>query len=169
MGSHRESVRQNAAKARAAVTAEGLKRGGEKRRGLTAWNKGKPWSEEHRAKLKAMRQDPEYREAMSERFRGEKSHLWRGGATPAETLRMQGWEWREVRKRVYERDNWTCQDCGCKCLAKRAVRQDPKRKIQAHHIIRRRDGGSDEPSNLVTLCMRCHMRREARYAGALFA
>jgi 5-methylcytosine-specific restriction endonuclease McrA len=46
---------------------------------------------------------------------------------------------------------------------------DPKLKIACHHVIRRRDGGTDELSNLVTLCASCHMRREARYSTALFA
>lgn len=27
-------------------------------------------------------------------------------------------EWAEVRKRIYERDNWTCKECGVKCNGK---------------------------------------------------
>lgn len=167
---HKASLRINAANARAKITRESHKRGGLKRRGLAPPNKGKPMSPELRARLTEMRQDPEYRAMMAEKSRGEKSNFWRGGVTDPDDLRMQGWEWRQRRREVYERDKWTCQECQRKCLsAKAAKRTDTTLKIQAHHIIRRRDGGTDELSNLVTLCMGCHMRREARYSDALFA
>lgn len=167
----RQTARLNLAKARTKITAEsrGKQSATRKAMKIVPWNKGKPLSAEHRAKLAAMRQDPAYREAQAARQRGPLAPNWKGGQTDAEKRRMQGWEWRETRKRVYERDTYTCQDCGCKCLGKRDVQQNPKRKIQAHHIIRRRDGGTDDMSNLVTLCMQCHMRREARYSDALFA
>lgn len=168
---HREALRRGAAKARAKITPESrLKQGATRRaRKISAPNKGKPASEETKAKLRAQRSTPEYREAQASRQRGALSRNWKGGVTAAETRRMQGWEWRQARQKVYERDNFVCQDCGCKCLAKQASKLDPKRRIQAHHIIRRRDGGTDDLSNLVTLCASCHMRREARYSGALFA
>lgn len=161
-------MRDRAAYARARRTPESYKKSGETRRGQPAHNKGKPWTEETRAKH-AYRQSPEYRQAASERQRGDRGNNWRGGATEEEKLRMQRWEWREARKRCYERDNYNCQDCGAKCLGGRDARRDPKRKIQAHHIIRRRDGGTDDLKNLVTLCSSCHLRREARYSGSLFA
>jgi 5-methylcytosine-specific restriction endonuclease McrA len=50
-----------------------------------------------------------------------------------------------TRSRVQQRDGRTCQVCGAKPAA------------QLHHIIARREGGSDDLSNLVTLCGRCHM------------
>jgi 5-methylcytosine-specific restriction endonuclease McrA len=90
---------------------------------------------------------------QSERQRGEKGNNWQGGQTDAETLRMQGWEWRKRRAECYERDNWTCQDCGVKCTNK------GPRRIQAHHVIGRRNGGTDDLSNLVTLCLSCHHKR----------
>ena len=71
----------------------------------------------------------------------------------------------------YIRDNGKCQDCGVKCLSKAEAKRRnlPHRIVQAHHIIARRNGGGDELSNLVTLCVSCHHKRERRYADALFA
>lgn len=51
-----------------------------------------------------------------------------------------------IRTTVLNRDKRICQTCG-----KRAV------SPQVHHITPRRQGGTDELSNLITLCGRCHM------------
>jgi hypothetical protein len=117
-------------------------------------------SEEQRQLLTEQRADPEYRRRMSERFMGEKSPLWKGGVKPELNRRLDRAPWRRLRREVYERDNWTCQECGCRCLNTKDAKAHPKRKIQAHHVVPRRFGGSDELSNLVTLCMSCHHKRE---------
>jgi len=48
---------------------------------------------------------------------------------------------------VLDRDGYKCQNKGCK---------NKNKTLHAHHIIYKRDGGSDEPSNLITLCVCCH-------------
>ena len=48
---------------------------------------------------------------------------------------------------VLTRDNYTCQHCKGK---------SKDNKLEVHHIIFRRNGGSDEESNLITLCKDCH-------------
>ena len=48
---------------------------------------------------------------------------------------------------VLNRDNYTCQNPKCKCK---------KVRLEAHHIVFRRNGGSDEATNLITLCKICH-------------
>ena len=48
---------------------------------------------------------------------------------------------------VLNRDNYKCQYCKSK-------RKDSK--LEVHHIIFRSQGGSDEESNLITLCHTCH-------------
>jgi hypothetical protein len=48
---------------------------------------------------------------------------------------------------VLHRDNYTCQS-GRKC------KHSPK--LHVHHVIFRSQGGSDDPSNLTTLCETCH-------------
>jgi len=45
------------------------------------------------------------------------------------------------------RDNYICQNCKGKTKDS---------KLEVHHIIFRRDGGSDEHDNLITLCKTCH-------------
>lgn len=164
---HRRKLRDNAAKAREKVTEEGRSRAAAKRKGSTPWNKGKPASEETRAKLKAVRSTIEYRKAQSERQR--RGDNPRARASPRSDLLLHGWEWRERRQECYARDNWTCQDCGVKCLGGKDARRYPPRRIQAHHIVRRRDGGLDDLSNLVTLCVSCHTGREQKFKRALFA
>jgi len=83
--------------------------------------------------------------------------MWRGGKDPTDP-RLKHWSWKQARAACYERDNWTCRDCGVKCRN--------KVRIQAHHIVPRRLGGGDELENLVTLCAGCHRKREAKIAAA---
>ncbi len=49
---------------------------------------------------------------------------------------------------VLNRDNYTCRQC-CKGKHKDS-------KLEVHHIVFRSQGGSDEESNLITLCHTCH-------------
>ena len=49
------------------------------------------------------------------------------------------------------RDRHQCLDC---------KRQGLKR-VEVHHVIHLRDGGSDDMENLVTLCYECHRSRHA--------
>lgn len=49
-----------------------------------------------------------------------------------------------VRKEVYRRDGFRCALC------------DDVRGLQIHHAVRRSQGGTDYPHNLITLCWRCH-------------
>lgn len=48
---------------------------------------------------------------------------------------------------ILNRDNYTCQCC-------KGKHKDSK--LEVHHIIFRSQGGSDEESNLITLCHTCH-------------
>ena len=57
-------------------------------------------------------------------------------------------DWVFTRKKIYERDNWTCQECGQKCCN--------EIKIQCHHIDY--DINNSNPSNLITLCASCHSK-----------
>lgn len=166
---HKEKLRETIRQASASRTPESFAKIGAAAKGRVPANKGVPWTDEQRAKHMATRQTDEYRAKQSELRKGEKSNFWRGGQTDAETLRMNGWEWKKRRAECYERDLWTCRDCGCKCLGKSDSHRHPKRRIQCHHIVRRRDGGGDELENLVTLCLSCHHKREAKGAAALFA
>lgn len=52
-----------------------------------------------------------------------------------------------TRAMVLNRDNYTCQYC-------KGKHKDSK--LEVHHIVYRSQGGSDEESNLITLCYTCH-------------
>ena len=52
--------------------------------------------------------------------------------------------WKAIRQVILERDDHTCQSCW-------------RYGGQVHHILERGKGGSDDPSNLITLCGPCHM------------
>jgi len=60
-------------------------------------------------------------------------------------------DWNRRRKRVYQRDNYTCQMCG--------LRGGPygNTELHAHHQVPISRGGGHQLSNLVTLCKTCHM------------
>ena len=49
------------------------------------------------------------------------------------------------REAILHRDNYTCQCCGKKNC-----------RLEVHHIKFRRDGGTDDEENLITLCTDCH-------------
>lgn len=53
--------------------------------------------------------------------------------------------WDEIRRLVYNRDGYTCQNCG---------RGDVE--LHCHHIVPKSRGGTHRLSNLVTLCKDCH-------------
>ena len=52
-----------------------------------------------------------------------------------------------VREYVLFRDNHECQHCKGK---------SKDRVLNVHHIVQRKDGGSNSPYNLITLCKTCH-------------
>src|SRR5579862_1811965 len=58
-----------------------------------------------------------------------------------------GQTWQETRKIVLSRDNSRCVSCGEVCQ---------RGEADVHHLVPRSLGGSDEASNLVTLCDGCH-------------
>lgn len=72
-----------------------------------------------------------------------KSRYERNGKIYCET-------WLELRKEIYRRDKWKCQECGVHC------HNGPKRKIQCHHIDYNVNNNSGE--NLITLCASCHAK-----------
>jgi len=53
-------------------------------------------------------------------------------------------EGRNFRAKVLWRDNYTCQHCGA------------KEELNAHHIRKKSEGGTNTPKNGITLCKKCH-------------
>jgi hypothetical protein len=79
--------------------------------------------------------------------RGADSHLWKGGITPINTKFRNSTEYQIWRKAIFERDNYTCQECG-----------QIGGYLNAHHIkpfsmfpkLRL------DMNNGITLCKECH-------------
>ncbi|WP_085033299.1 RecQ family ATP-dependent DNA helicase [Ensifer aridi] len=69
---------------------------------------------------------------------------------------MRNWE--ETRRLVLERDGYQCVSCSTKLSSSNA---------DVHHLLPRSMGGSDELSNLVTLCDGCHAAHHPNLAGGL--
>jgi len=67
-------------------------------------------------------------------------------------------DWVNIREAVLRRDNYKCVECGTLCRASEA---------DVHHLLPRSAEGTDEPSNLVTLCDGCHAAHHPKRAGRL--
>ncbi|MBR8827967.1 MAG: HNH endonuclease [Gomphosphaeria aponina SAG 52.96 = DSM 107014] len=55
----------------------------------------------------------------------------------------------EVRKYVYERDKYQCQSCGKR-----------EKQLNIDHIIPLAKGGTNDISNLQTLCWQCNQQKK---------
>lgn len=60
---------------------------------------------------------------------------------------------------VFERDNWTCKACGCRCV----LHSQPRGTTQAtiDHIIPLSKGGTHTYDNVQLLCRECNERKQA--------
>lgn len=61
----------------------------------------------------------------------------------------------DARRKALERDNYTCQRCGCK--VEDGLRETSQ-SAEVHHLIPKMAGGTDALANLITLCFRCHQK-----------
>lgn len=104
---------------------------------------------------------PEYRKLMrsimkgkrrpkiAESKRGSKNPNWRGGISPKNKRVRMSADFKEWRKKIFERDDYTCQDCG-----KRGGELHPDHIKQFAYFPELRF----ELSNGRTLCKKCHMK-----------
>jgi ATP-dependent DNA helicase RecQ len=67
-------------------------------------------------------------------------------------------DWHRVRDNILRRDKFKCVECEQPCNRDEA---------DIHHLLPRSAGGSDEPSNLVTLCDGCHAAHHPKLAAGL--
>jgi hypothetical protein len=58
-------------------------------------------------------------------------------------------QWISIRKKVFERDNFTCQYCG-----------ETNGTLECDHIIAFSKGGSDDLKNLTTACRKCNRQKK---------
>ena len=108
-----------------------------------AWNCGLSCSKETKMKIS---------KSLIGKNKREKCHFWRGGITLENKLIRSGIEFKEWRKKVFERDNYICQICN-----KRS-----KKEIQVilhpHHIksFAKYPEERFNVENGITLCIDCH-------------
>mgnify|MGYP002760246465 CR=1 FL=1 len=61
-------------------------------------------------------------------------------------------DWDALRRQVYKRDNYECQNCGIR------GGKNGSAELHAHHIVPLSSGGNNVISNLTTLCRTCHVK-----------
>ena len=133
-----------------------FKKGNQINRGRSPWNKGRKWSDETRQKIsKTLTGRPTGRT-------GALSHFWKGGKTDEYRRIKNSIHWKNWRRGVFERDNYTCQECGAKSGNGKTVYLHP------HHLKERKNYPElqFEISNGITLCRSCHRKTDNYGANA---
>jgi hypothetical protein len=139
--------------------------------GIIPWNKGKigimptPWNKGKKMSKEFCEKDSESRKGSipwnkgktglqvswnkGKKFLRGKDHWnWKGGITAKSQEFRESLEYKEWRRKVYERDNFTCQIC-----------LNKSKKIVAHHIKSYWDHVNlrIDIDNGITLCRCCHI------------
>lgn len=80
---------------------------------------------------------------------GANNPLWRGGVSPENHRIREQRDYRAWRKAIFERDDWTCQEC-----------HQRGGSLHAHHVFGFADYEEHRFSvwNGVTLCVSCHAK-----------
>ena len=134
-----------------------FRNGNKVNKGRSPWNKGRTWTKEERQKISdAMKGKPQPWK------RGEKCNFWKGGKTDEYIKIKNSVEWKNWRRAVFERDNYTCQECGARSGNGKTVYLHP------HHLKERKNYPElqFEVSNGTTLCMNCHRKTKNYGANA---
>ena len=124
---------------------------------MTVWSRCKEFGfGRSRSEVKMGEANPNYGNTGEKNpNHGEGSHLWKGddaGVYAKIQFRPDGVI---LREEVYARDGGVCVDCGAK------VRDKSGRALSLHHLIDVKDRPDLilDPSNCVTICTGCHMKR----------
>jgi hypothetical protein len=122
--------------------------------------KGSTLSEEAKLKIsiatKGIKRTQEARLNMSICKRGENHPNWQGGITAESKKIRHSFEYRLWREAIFERDNWTCQEC---------QKRDGS-ELHPHHIkpFALYPELRFEIDNGITLCKECHKQTDT-FAG----
>ena len=116
---------------------------------------------------KGSKHTPEAKERVRQSLLGRVGELarnWQGGKTDIQIIVRYSKRMREWRDAIFQRDDYTCQQCGAKCGNGKTV------KLNAHHIksFSKYPELRFELSNGITLCEDCH-RKSKDYGGRGYA
>jgi len=125
--------------------------------GIKGFQKGQVFTDEHRQKISmattkyrtGIHHTVETIEKLREKKLGKLNPNWNGGSsTESKCFRMSS-PYRQWRKRVFERDNYTCQSCGIVGF-----------ELHPHHIkeFAQYKELRLDIENGITLCYECHKR-----------
>lgn len=118
---------------------------------------GSHHSEETKAKISAANTErvrsPETRAKLSMAQMGSLNHIWKGGITPVNRLIRTSTKYATWRTAVFERDNYTCQECG-----------GHGGRLEAHHVHEFAEYPEERfiVDNGKTLCLLCHKKTRCR-------
>lgn len=131
----------------------------ESAKGKNTWSKGRKLSKEHKLKVSqsllgnkrslGYKHSKETSKKWSDIRKGSNHYNWQGGINSINDTIRHSFEIKEWRKNVFERDNFTCVDCGKK-----------GGNLNAHHIkpFALYPDLRFELSNGITLCVPCHRK-----------
>lgn len=122
--------------------------------------KGKKFSDKSRLKMSESHKGKTApTKGMKIPKRSGKNHWnWKGGITDEKHKLRGSLEWKIWRLQVFERDNYTCQECGV-----------TNTYLEPHHILPIRSNKDTlfNTKNGITLCRQCHIKtfwKESDYA-----
>jgi 5-methylcytosine-specific restriction endonuclease McrA len=81
---------------------------------------------------------------------------YKGGSIRKYGSSDRGFNWKFIRSKIKQRDNYTCQECGIK-------EQDYYQNLQVHHKIPYKCTQDNSEDNLITLCSKCHAKLEPKF------
>lgn len=121
-------------------------------KGIPAWNRGVPHTEETKRKISAKARGRlvslETRQKLSVAFSGEANPQYLDGRSEVKWVRsskrMKKW-----RRAVWERDNYMCAICGCRCVKPHAHHKKP---VALYPELKY------DVDNGITLCPGCHRK-----------
>jgi len=114
-----------------------------------SWNKGKKLTQEHLLNLKKSKIGYMGNISSLTHFSGKNHYNWKGGITPINELIRKSKIYKEWRVSVFERDKYTCQECGKNgCV----LHADHIKPFAYYPELR------FEKSNGRTLCIDCHKK-----------
>jgi len=134
----------------------GYKNSGNFKKGIVPWNKGN-----RNAKPRILKGRPS----------GKEHHWWKGGTTALRKQIQNLQKYRDWRKAVYERDNYTCLHCKKRGGRLQADHVVPFSALISLHEVKTKEDAERclelwDISNGQTLCVACHMKTDTYGARA---